>query len=122
MRGEFRLHDVTALPAELNRLHVLDGAITNLAPDENIGRGHHPEEDGDAPPDGLTIRKLGEPGCDAAFSHPNADWNENQPEEEHDGNRDEDEQPDVGILHATAHVRREREEPGAAGERHQRDA
>src|SRR5260370_22152878 len=103
MRREFRLHDVTALAAELNGLHVLNGAITDLASDEDIGHGHHPEEDGDAPPDGLTIRNLGESGGDAALPHPYADGNENQADEEDDGNRDEDEEPDVGIFHAAAH-------------------
>ena len=122
MGGELGLHDVAALSAELGGFHVLDGAIGDLASDDQVRHGHDGEEQAGAAPGGRAIdgrvQRFGSP----VSSERDADGNQDQSREKYDGDGDEREQSDVGVADIPANVRRQCKEPREAGQRDQRDA
>ena len=97
MGGELGLHDVAGGAAELNGIHVLDGAITELAGDDHVGNRHHGEKDPRAAPGRSAILQRVQFLGDLALGQGNTDRNQRQPGEEDERNRDEDQQPDVRI-------------------------
>ena len=55
VRRELGLHHVAGLAAKLDGVHVLDGAITELARDHHVRDSHHAKEDARASPGGPAV-------------------------------------------------------------------
>src|SRR5665213_4277497 len=84
MGGELGLHDMAALSAELIGFHVLNGAIGELASDDQIRHGHDREEQAGAPPGGLAIDGRVQRRDGLPSSERDADGNQDESREEHD--------------------------------------
>jgi hypothetical protein len=120
MGRKFGLHDMAALPAELSGLHVLDSAIGQLASDDEIRHGHDCEKNAGAPIGGPAIGNRPEPLGRPAPSERDPDRNQRKSRKEHDGYRDEYQQPDIGIADISTNILRQRKQPRESGECHQR--
>ncbi len=121
--GKLGLHDVTCGAAELNGVHLLDSPITELAGDHYVCDGHHRKEDAYATPRRAAVLHFVQIRDDFALGQRDADGDQDQSCEEHNGNRDEKQQPDVGIVHPPAtDVQRQHEQPRKSRERDQRHA
>ena len=71
MRCELGLHHVAALAAELDSLHVLDGAIAQLTGDDQVHDSHGSEENARSTPSEPVINS-GEALGEAAPAEPDA--------------------------------------------------
>jgi hypothetical protein len=110
--GELGLHNVAGLAAKLIGIHVLNGAIAELAGDDYVRHGHDAEEDSRTAPGGSPIFDFVQIARELVLGECDADRDKNQSGEENDGNRNEDQEPNVGIVHATAaEVERQHEQP-----------
>jgi hypothetical protein len=105
MRGKLRLHHVTGLPAELDRVHVLYGAVARLASNYHIEGGHAGEKDGHSPPCGFAVLNDGETRGDAPFRQHDSDGDERQAGEKNNRDEDKNQQSNVRIVHAPTNVR-----------------
>ena len=98
MGAHLRRHHVAGLAAELHRLHVLDGPVRGLGPDDDVDQRDGAEEPGHPPDRGLPVHDLHcepLPGALAGEQDPHG----NHPEAGHQDDRDdqEDEIPMYGL-------------------------
>ena len=105
MGRELGLHDVAALPAELDGFHVLHRTISQLASDDQVGHGHDREKHAGATPRGFTVDRRAE--APAALRLPSAMpiGIRISPAKNTTGDGDEHQQTDVGIADIPANVR-----------------
>jgi len=102
---ELRLHDVATLAAELVCLHVCDGAVCDLARDDDVHDGHRDEEKCQTAQHDAAALGDGETLPDATPGQPGADGYQNQSGEEYgrDGEEDQDSNVWVGGSPASVH-------------------
>jgi hypothetical protein len=125
MGGEFRFHDVTALPAELWRFHVLNSAVCALCPNEDVNGGGHGEENGEFPKVHAAVGTFQQSFLDRFNTPPrkeNSPSDQYQAEDENDRDKNKDNNADVRVAGMPAKLNRQNEEPREAGCGHQRDA
>src|SRR5271165_2405106 len=114
MGDEFRFHDVTALPAELWRFHVLNRAVGALCPDDDVCGGGHGEEDGelpdvDSPVSGCKQILFGAEDALPGKEHPERNQDESENEDNRDYKKDDD--ADVGIAGVSSKLSGQNEQP-----------
>ncbi len=90
-------------------------AVSHLAADDNVQRGHDDEENCDAPPGCPAILNNGDACANAMFRERYSDGDQQQAQEKNDWDGDEDQEANVGIAHMPPHVCGQDEQPGAAG-------
>jgi hypothetical protein len=122
MRREFGLHDVAALPAELNRFHMLHSPIAYLTADKQIRDRHYDEEHADPAPGSLPIGKRFKIRWPVAPGERDSNGDQGQPKEEKNWDCDEYQQTYVWIIDTPTDVNRKKKQPGAACQRDQRHA
>src|SRR5215471_2016320 len=123
VRAEFRLHHVTTLAAELNRVHVLDGAIGALRSDDDVKRTGNSEKDRKlsnvTSPVGVD-QKLAPQPFHMLPRQENSEGNQDEAQNENDRNQNENDNPNVWIAGVPPKLDRQNEQPGKAGGRDQR--
>src|SRR5579871_209303 len=104
MGGEFGLHDMAALSAELVGLHVFDGTVRHLASNDEICQGHDGEKNPGAPPRGFAVfggtHLLG----DLAPAKSDADGNQSQSGEKDDGDGEKRQQTYIWVADISSKV------------------
>ena len=117
---EFRLHDVAALAAELNRFHMLHSPVGPLSGDDDIGSRCEGEKNHNAPYGCRAVQYGSKPFPCAASSEidANGDQRKAQAKEQRDG--DKNNQADIGIAGVTPNLHRQHGQPGEAGSSDQR--
>jgi hypothetical protein len=109
MSGEFRLHDMTALPAELWRFHVLNSAVCALGPNDDVNGGSHGEENGEFPNIDPPFRTLQQSFLDRFNTSPrkeNPQGDQYKAEDENNRDKNKDNNPDVRIIGVTSKLDR----------------
>ena len=105
MRGELRLHHgVARLPAELDRIHVLDAAIRGQRHDDDVRDREEEHDERRTAVDRIVQieprpvrRRRRAPLAPAAALEPGADRHQRQPDEKDGGQDEEKHEADIGI-------------------------
>jgi hypothetical protein len=115
MSCEFGCHDMAALPAELDRLHVLDGSVGSLCADDDVDCRSHGEEDREFPKIGAPVLTDGESFLDSLPGEENTHGDQHQARYEDNWDDDKDENADVRIAGVSSNLGRQNEEPRKTG-------
>ncbi len=127
--GVLRLHHgVTGLSAEGHRIHVIDGAITQLAANDDVDHGRETDEVNQLAQFRVIPAEsweLGRVNMLAAFAlplEPHAQRDENQSAEKRAGDGQKGEHAEIGILGFAFHRDGKKEEPDHGGGRDEHHA
>ena len=89
MGGEFRLHYMAGLAAELNGFHVSHRAVTQLTADQDVPERHDAKEEACAAPCGSPVRDIAEARGDPPARKRDPDGDQQKSGKKHDWNGDE---------------------------------
>lgn len=107
-----RLHAVATRATKLRSLHVLDGPIGDLSPDDDVEHGHYANKPGDAPQGSFAIEAwFCQPLAYLALAEEDSDWDQNQSGKEDGREYEENDDSNVGIINVPADLQWQDEKP-----------
>jgi hypothetical protein len=115
MSCKFGFHNMAALPAELDCLHMFHGPVGSLCADDDVRCSGHVEEDRKFPKIGAPVLADWESFLDPPPGKENTQRDQQQPGYEDSWDGDKDENADVRIAGVSSNLGRQNEESRKAG-------